>query len=376
MTWPTKKLGEVAEFQKGKLMPNSAVRTEGVTPYILIDDLRSNGYSHFTPSNHGTACLPSDILLVWDGANAGTVGGGLTGFVGSTITKVSPAEEIDPEFLRIILSSKFSEFNKQVHGAAIPHLNKDFVSNLPVFIPPMNVQKQIVERMDKIAEAQKLNDELIQKADELFQSFLHKELNPTNKNWEIKKLGEISEINPSKTETNGLPDDLEIGFLTMADVSEDAEMINVQTRKLKEAKRGFTYFRDGDVLFAKITPCMENGKGALAEGMKNGIGFGSTEFHVLRVKPEFVLNKLWYLIVNDKVFRKNAQKFMRGAVGQQRVPSDYLEKFKIPLPPIKLQQQIVEKLSAAQEYKNRLIVQKSKLKELFDSVLHKSMKNE
>ena len=75
-SWLTKKLGEVAEFQKGKLMPNSAVKREGVTPYILIDDLRSNSYSHFTSSNQGTACKPSDILLVWDGANAGTVGGG------------------------------------------------------------------------------------------------------------------------------------------------------------------------------------------------------------------------------------------------------------------------------------------------------------
>jgi len=260
--------------------------------------------------------------------------------------------------------------------SGIYNLRKEHVEKIKIPLPPLKIQKQIVERLDKIAEAQKLNDELIQKTDELFQSLLYKELNPAGKNWEVKKLKEVCEINPSKAGINKLSENTGVSFLAMANVSESAEIINRQDKKINEVKNGFTFFEDGDVLVAKITPCFENGKGALVENMKNGIGFGSTEFHVLRSNYKILLNRFLYYLVSDKKFRKIGAKFMTGSAGQRRVTRQYLENHKISLPPLKTQKQIVTKLSAVQDYKKQLLGQKSKLKELFDSALAESMTSE
>ena len=258
-------------------------------------------------------------------------------------------------------------------------INQAQINKFLIPLPPLKIQKQIVERLDKIAEARKLNDDLIQKSDEFYRSLLHNELNAKVKNqnvksqFKIKKLGEICEINPRKAEINKLSKDTIVSFLAMADVSESAEITNLQERKLAEVRNGFTFFKNGDVLVAKITPCFENGKGAFVEGMKNEIGFGSTEFHVLRANSEILLNRFLYHLVSDKKFRKIGARFMTGSAGQRRVSKHYLENFKIPLPPLETQKQIVTKLSAVQDYKIQLLEQKAKLKELFDSALHKSM---
>jgi type I restriction enzyme, S subunit len=112
------------------------------------------------------------------------------------------------------------------------------------------------------------------------------------------------------------------------------------TRKFREVKKGYTQFQDGDVLFAKITPCMENGKMAVVPVLKNGLGFGSTEFHVLRpfdgIDPRYV-----YHFVSSQRFRHDAERNMAGAVGQQRVPTTYLAEHVISLPPAEEQTRIV-----------------------------------
>ncbi len=183
-----------------------------------------------------------------------------------------------------------------------------------------------------------------------------------------KKLEGVCEINPRNAKT--YDPNLEVGFLTMADVSEDAKILNIQKRKLSEVKNGFSSFVNGDVLVAKITPCFENGKGAFVEGMPKGIGFGSTEFHVLRANGEFLLDKYLYYIVSNKGFRKRYAKFMTGSAGQQRISTDFLKKIKIQLPPLQIQKQIVgrlDKIAEAQKLNDNLI---QKADELFQSLLH------
>lgn len=375
INYPTKKLGEVIHFLKGKKMPVTEEQLLGYEPYIGIDTLRTREYKLFTPEKDGVRCSKHDVLVVWDGAYAGTVGIEVSGFAGSTVAKVVIKEpDLDSRFLRYFWEFNGTKIRNAAQGAAIPHLSKPFINNLKIPLLPLETQKQIVERLDKIAEAQKLNDDLIQKTDGLFQSLLHQELNPASKNWIVKRLKEISEINPSKAEINKLPENTIVSFLAMADVSENAEIINRQEKNLSEAKNGFTFFKDGDVLVAKITPCFENGKGAFVEAMKNGVGFGSTEFHILRANQEVLLNKFLYYLVSDKKFRKVGAKFMTGSAGQQRISKQYLENYKIPLPPPETQKKIVEKLSSVQNYKKQLLEQKKKLKELFDGALHKSMK--
>lgn len=139
----------------------------------------------------------------------------------------------------------------------------------------------------------------------------------------------VIEINPgSSSETS---DDADVSFLGMADVSEDGKVLTSHKRKFSEVSSGFTYFENNDVLVAKITPCFENGKGALVSNLVNGRGFGSTEFHVLRAKPQ-IDPAFLYLITRSHGFRANGEKHMVGSAGQKRVPTEYINSYGLLLP--------------------------------------------
>ena len=150
----------------------------------------------------------------------------------------------------------------------------------------------------------------------------------------MAKLGEICLINPKSCT---LRDDTEVSFIPMTKVGEHGEFDASEIKNYSEVKKGFTNFQNGDILFAKITPCMENGKGAIAHNMKNGIGFGSTEFHVLRPDTDKITREWLYYLTTWKTFRKEAERNMTGSAGQKRVPKTFLENYVVNLPDIDTQ---------------------------------------
>lgn len=156
----------------------------------------------------------------------------------------------------------------------------------------------------------------------------------------IMTLAEVCEINPRKA--INLPAESEISFIPMEAVSVCGEIDTSRSIPVEKVKN-YTVFCEGDILFAKITPCMENGKGAIAVGLKNGWGAGSTEFIVLRPNVGIVLPQWIYLFLSQKSFRLNCQQNMTGSAGQKRVPAKYLAKCKIPVPPITEQEQILSR---------------------------------
>jgi type I restriction enzyme S subunit len=127
-----------------------------------------------------------------------------------------------------------------------------------------------------------------------------------------------------------------------------------EVRPFQSVARGYSYFQEGDVLFAKITPCMQNGKHALAEKLIDGIGFGSTEFHVLR--PGKLVDREWllYYLRQDEVLL-GAQQSFTGSVGLQRVPENFLSNLRIPLPSLEAQHQSVAKIRKILEYSRTAI---------------------
>jgi len=159
----------------------------------------------------------------------------------------------------------------------------------------------------------------------------------------FKRIDEIADVNPRLNKA-GIPDDLEVSFVPMPAVGAGNGKIDVsESKTFVKAKKGFTSFVEGDVLFAKITPCMENGKMAVVPEVQNGYGFGSTEFHVLRAKAAAVPRYIYYF-VSSKEFRGEAERHMTGAVGQRRVPTTYLKEQKVPIPEIGQQKKIVEEI--------------------------------
>ncbi len=166
--------------------------------------------------------------------------------------------------------------------------------------------------------------------------------------FELAPLGSICELNPRLTKESRPADTDLVSFVPMAAVDEKSASISAaEIRAYSAVKKGFTPFRDNDVLFAKITPCMENGKVALATGLQGGIGFGSTEFHVLRASARVLPEWLRYYVLRPS-FRSQAKRRMSGAVGQQRVPAEFLSESLIPIPPVDEQRRLVELLSRAE----------------------------
>lgn len=147
---------------------------------------------------------------------------------------------------------------------------------------------------------------------------------------QVRLLGDVCEVNP-RTDPD-LKSTQTCSFIPMSYVDDRFGIITRQdTKTVGEVMSGYTFFKEKDVLFAKITPCMENGKAAVARGLTNGIGFGSTEFHVVRPSKAVIPELVFYFLRQENV-RKYAKRRMTGSAGQQRVPSTVLEEFELSLP--------------------------------------------
>lgn len=181
--------------------------------------------------------------------------------------------------------------------------------------------------------------------------------------WGIKRLKFCTKINPSKNEVEELDPETKVTFLPMEYVSEQGEINHEEIEILEDVIDGYTYFREGDILVAKITPCFENGKGALAEDLKNEIGFGTTEFVVLR-PLEMLNNEFLYYVTASHLFRKIGEGQMKGAAGQKRVPDQFFQNFPQFLPPENEQEIIAQFLNRETGKIRGLIEKKERLIEL------------
>ena len=161
------------------------------------------------------------------------------------------------------------------------------------------------------------------------------------KDWQLLRLKFLCEINPGKSEIASMKLDTSVSFLPMELIGDDGTLTLTETRELGQVYAGFTYFREGDVVVAKITPCFENGKGAICKGLVNGIGFGTTELHVLRPKS-FLDNRFLYYITHSELFRNTGTALMTGAAGQKRVPPSFLADFEIGVPSVEEQRAIAD----------------------------------
>lgn len=239
-------------------------------------------------------------------------------------------------------------------------INQKQLSSLEMPLPPLAEQQRIVECIEslfaKLDEAKEKAQQALESfesrktalllqafAGNITSSWRHEHSHTLNE-WETLLLKDVCVINPRKLDTKNLPDDLEVSFFPMPALSEiTGEITEPQTRKLAEVRTGFTNFSTGDVVFAKITPCMENGKSAVIGPLVNDIGYGTTEFFVLRCNKK-LFNRYLYHMIRNQAFRDEAKSVMTGAVGQQRVQKSFLEEYRIQLPPIDEQQEIVRLL--------------------------------
>lgn len=311
------------------------------------------------------------------------------------------------EYLYLVLSSDW--FNPYLRattsGSVRQNLTYDLLSQLKVPIPPLKIQREIVSNWrNGQKEAQGLNkkaDEKEKAIDDYILATLdvekkeHKKkkggfiawfkdlerwgINFNSYDWSLDNLFEskkykteqldhISAIN--QTYLFSIEDlQKKVSFVPMESVSDiEGEIKTPQIKKLDDIKNGFTRFKEGDIIFAKITPCMENGKCAIAENLVNSIGIGSTEFHVLTPNNNMVDTKYLWVFLRLKTFRKSAERFFIGSAGQQRVPANFLKEIRIPLPPLKIQKEIAKKVEEIKQDINQI---RSQAVEILDNTKNK-----
>ncbi len=251
--------------------------------------------------------------------------------------------ELLPEYLSLVLTNKNIEeqVSAYVRGAtSYAAIRPNDFLNIRIPLPSLETQREIVAKIEKqkaIIEAAKRIEESWEIPFDTFEHFskVH--------------ISVFAELNPPRNYL-GLNDDFLVSFVPMEAIDEFSGSIKIITEKpLKDVKKGYTFFAENDVLFAKITPCMENGKIAIARNLSNGIGFGTTELHVFRTKAGKAIPKYIYYFLRTKYFREEAAKYMTGASGHKRVPEKFLMDFPYPLPLLSVQQEIAAKLDKEME---------------------------
>lgn len=246
---------------------------------------------------------------------------------------------VDPSFFPFLFHSKqFIDMAITISvGGLSPTINWKDISKQEFLLPPKSEQKRLAELLWAADEMIEKEKKVLKELKDHIQIII-KENTTDTKNKRIP-FSNLVEINPTTTINTK-----EVSLITMPDISEEGEIINyikAQTYELKG--KGLTPFKENDILFAKITPCMENGKGTIAKHLYNGLGLGSTEFHVLRPKLDTDLYYCYYLTMS-KTFRKQAEKQMTGSAGQKRVQPEFFDFYKVCAPSIEQRKIIGDKL--------------------------------
>lgn len=362
--WQAKKLGEVLSLEYGKGLTES-VRVNG-----NISVYGSNGIVGI----HNTKLVNGPGIII-----------GRKGSIGEVVWCDSDFWPIDTTYYIKLLQSDNLRFIYYVlqtlnlkslnKASGVPGLNRSDVYKITIGLPSLTVQQQIVERLDAIKKMQNLNQKEIEKAEELFDSFFNSIFSLTN-DWTIKKISDVTVINPPKPKFHEWDLEKEVDFLPMSALATDAQNpFTAEKRKLKQVIKGYTCFQSDDILLAKITPCFENGKTGIFRKNPKSVGFGSTEFIVLRADEKKVIPLWVWLFIFSKRFRQEGKLHMTGTAGQKRLPVSFVENYQIPVPSLNIQQQIIEKfqnIASLFELKKK---EKEKLTELFESTLNKFVNN-
>lgn len=260
-------------------------------------------------------------------------------------------------------------------GSLSPTINWRDLKDLEFNIPPIEKQDVLADQLWAMEETKEAYNQLLIATDALVKSqFIEMfgSLGADEKGWGLSRLGDYCEINPRKSDDSRISNAPDVSFIAMPSVTENGEIDTLIIRPYIDVKSGFTYFAENDVLLAKITPCMENGKGAIARGLHNGIGFGSTEFHVLRPNPAKCIPEWIYAITVFPQFRKDAEIRMTGTGGQKRVPVSFLSNYLVSLPPIELQKKYASFVNQTDKSKFALLQNIDKLEQCRNALIQKS----
>jgi len=289
---------------------------------------------------------------------------------GYHLSMIRPMTDTNGAFVKRLFDSIYVKSCVEVRANGLTRvgLGQYQIDNLELPFPPLKEQQTIAAFLNRetgkidalIAEQRRLVELLAEKRQAVISHSVTKGLNPyapmkdssiewlgeVPGHWEVKRLRDVAKLNPSKSEIATLDRDILVSFLPMSAIGEDGTLNLESEKPVSELESGYTYFREGDVTIAKITPCYENGKGALMRGLTQGVGFGTTELIVVRPNSDESCGEFLHFLFVSTVFRSIGESHMYGAGGQKRVPDDFVRNFATAFPPVTEQIAINEFLEA------------------------------
>lgn len=317
------------------------------------------------------------------------------------------------EYLVFILKSSWfnAHLRANTKGSVRQNLSFESLCELKIPLPPLEIQDKIVSDIQNLQnqikalqdEEKRLKDEIeayiyialgLQKLEQSPKQRVFTVRFKDLERWDIRhnqnkstahfkqsekfvpyRLKELCEINPSVDMKEFIKDDKNVSFIPMEAVFNDGKNFNTLSKKVSLHK-GYTKFADNDLLWAKITPCMQNKKSVVVSGLENGVGFGSTEFFVLRARDLTKINIhfILHFLRTDFVIEQ-AKLHLKGSAGQQRVPKEFLENFKIPLPPLETQKEIVSHIEQKTSQIQEMTQKRRTLQSSIESKLQEMLTN-
>ena len=343
------KLGEVCEIVTGSTPKSTNPdywngEYKWITPaeisdddFIIVDTQRK--ISKLGIEKTGLKSFPIGTVLLSSRAPIGKVAiAGCEMYCNQGFKNFICSNEINNEYLYYFFKSRKNFLNNIGRGATFKEISKSIISNIEIILPSYDVQCTQTQNLKKIDNLIYLRKKVIKEYQFLVKSRFNEMFGDIFDNPQ-SKLEDHIELNPNKKELlnfNG-----NVSFLPMSNVSENGKIDLSINRNIDDVRKGFTFFKDNDVIVAKITPCFENGKGAPVFGLLNGVGFGSTEFHVLR--PKNTVNTVWlYHVTMLSKFRLEGERKMTGSGGQRRITKDFIYNFKLNIPPLALQNEFAD----------------------------------
>ena len=357
------------------------VRVDGALPYIQIDDLRPDATSKYALCKKGLIAKETDILIAWDGANAGTVNYGLKGYIGSTIAILRPTnKEVYTPYLGRFLQSKFKYLRGKCTGATIPHIDREVLENIPVNIPSLAEQKRIVSILDKADRIRQLRKYTLKLTDSFLQSvFLEMFGDLANKNkFDFTSLGDVSEIASGVTKGQKFNDKKthSVPYLRVANVQDgyldlsEIKMIESLPQDSETLKLKY-----GDVLMTEGGDYDKLGRGCI---WKNEIDNCIHQNHIFRVRlnKKFLLPEIFSILIRLRYSKDYFIKCSKQTTNLATINMTQLKDFQVPQLPYEVQEKFTKVLSRFQSLTKKLEESERQSEMLFQSLLHKAFSGE